>query len=66
MPRKFGQSSIVCVCNSSYCDTIEPNIPVPRGTYAVYTSAKIGQRFDRFEGKFTQTPSSKGNLNIRG
>lgn len=55
----FGDSSSVCVCNSTYCDTVEPNYKVING-YAVYTSTQDGLRLNRTTGTFTSSPSSKG------
>ena len=55
----FVDSSFVCVCNSTYCDTVEPNSKVING-YAVYTSTQDGLRLNRTTGTFTSSPSSKG------
>jgi len=35
----------VCVCNATYCDTLPPIDPVPKGQYVVFTTSKDGQRF---------------------
>lgn len=56
--RSFGYSSYVCVCNATYCDTVEPNLPLKSG-YAVYTSTKDGQRLDKTQGKFEFSATSK-------
>ncbi|XP_071535763.1 LOW QUALITY PROTEIN: lysosomal acid glucosylceramidase-like [Panulirus ornatus] len=47
VPRDFGHSSFVCVCNSSYCDTLPtPEVP-PEGQYLLYTSDLAGNRFHK-------------------
>lgn len=43
-PKIYG-SSIVCVCNSTYCDTVEPDTVLPHGQFAVYVTSKSGHRF---------------------
>ncbi|XP_032527246.2 lysosomal acid glucosylceramidase-like [Danaus plexippus] len=42
---KFYNESSVCVCNSTYCDTITRVTSFESGTFATYTSSKEGKRF---------------------
>ncbi|XP_043495399.1 lysosomal acid glucosylceramidase-like [Polistes fuscatus] len=52
VPRKFDFDSIVCVCNSTYCDTT-PDIGEPEeGSYQVYVSSKDGLRLSYSKGYF--------------
>lgn len=44
--RDYGKGSVVCVCNISYCDTIEP-IEQQENVVSVIESSKIGLRFNR-------------------
>ncbi|XP_023943786.2 lysosomal acid glucosylceramidase [Bicyclus anynana] len=44
--RQIEDESVVCVCNSSYCDDIIREHPAD-GTYVVYTSSKSGLRFQK-------------------
>ena len=45
LPRNYGQGSIVCVCNSTYCDTIStPSVPLH--SVKVFQTSKSGQRFN--------------------
>jgi len=44
--RDYGHGSVVCVCNSTYCDTVNTAIPVPMNSVSVFTSTKSGQRFN--------------------
>ncbi|XP_059139428.1 lysosomal acid glucosylceramidase-like [Physella acuta] len=46
-PYTVKAGYIVCVCNSTYCDTVPSADPVPKGQYIVYTTSKDGQRFDK-------------------
>lgn len=45
-PRSFGPNQIVCVCNSTYCDTTPDNrtLTPPPGTFSTYTSSRSGLR----------------------
>ncbi|XP_074650031.1 lysosomal acid glucosylceramidase-like [Tubulanus polymorphus] len=52
--RDFGLGSIVCVCNETYCDNIEPNKPLdPRKKFAVYQSDKAGKRLKKSIGSIS-------------
>ncbi|CAK1551990.1 unnamed protein product [Leptosia nina] len=42
--------SIVCVCNSTYCDTISRDPPAPN-TFVAYTSSRAGKRFEKETGR---------------
>jgi len=45
-PRDYGHGSVVCVCNSTYCDNITTSTPTsPKDVY-IYTSTKTGRRFN--------------------
>lgn len=53
----------MCVCDATYCDTIEtPTIP-SEGNYIVYTSNKDGLRFQKSNGTF-QNNSATTNIKI--
>ncbi|XP_050666978.1 lysosomal acid glucosylceramidase-like [Leptidea sinapis] len=47
--RRYAEESIVCVCNSTYCDTLE-RIQPQCNTYNMYTSSEAGSRFLKSEG----------------
>ena len=38
---------MVCVCNATYCDTVEPNGKLANGVIAVYTTSMAGDRFKK-------------------
>jgi glucosylceramidase len=44
-PRPIPGNSVVCVCNATYCDTIEPLPSVPPGHFHHIVSSFSGQRF---------------------
>ncbi|NXU50179.1 GLCM Glucosylceramidase, partial [Turnix velox] len=57
-PKDFGHGSLVCVCNATYCDTLDPVVLPPPGTYIKYVSSKAGKRLEHSQGTFqpnTQT-----------
>uniref|UniRef100_A0A8B9DLY7 Glucosylceramidase n=1 Tax=Anser cygnoides TaxID=8845 RepID=A0A8B9DLY7_ANSCY len=43
-PKYFGRDSMVCVCNATYCDTLDPVVLPAPGTYIKYESSKAGKR----------------------
>jgi len=45
VPADFGEGSIVCVCNATYCDFQEPLEPLEKGSYVHIESTKSGNRF---------------------
>ena len=54
IPRKFDQDSIVCVCNSTYCDEIFSST---NDDYNSYTTTLDGKRFDYASGTMELSPS---------
>ncbi|XP_054834495.1 lysosomal acid glucosylceramidase-like isoform X2 [Eublepharis macularius] len=50
--KYFGRDSIVCVCNSTYCDTQAPVSVPPVGFFIKYESGKSGKRLARSQGLF--------------
>ncbi|XP_046963951.1 lysosomal acid glucosylceramidase-like [Vanessa cardui] len=53
-PRQY-EESVVCVCNTTYCDTVTREVP-DGGNYIMYTSSKSGKRFSKSYGS-TQAQS---------
>ncbi|CAB3410096.1 unnamed protein product [Caenorhabditis bovis] len=52
----------ICVCNATYCDTIEPLGTVVSGKSVVYTSSKTGKRLKRSEHEAKKTTHAKVKL----
>ncbi|KAH7697670.1 Protein GBA-4 [Aphelenchoides avenae] len=50
-------NGIVCVCNATYCDDVEPLEQLTNDQVAVYTSSKSGKRLTRSTLTFTQGPA---------
>ncbi|XP_012218749.1 lysosomal acid glucosylceramidase-like [Linepithema humile] len=53
--RSFGQDSIVCVCNATYCDRIYQS-RLQAGQFQLYTSSKSGERLQFTTGNFSTKP----------
>lgn len=51
-PKYFGLGAMVCVCNTTYCDTLDPVVLPAVGSYVKYESSKAGKRLERSEGRF--------------
>ncbi|XP_048144480.1 lysosomal acid glucosylceramidase-like isoform X2 [Corvus hawaiiensis] len=67
IPKDFGHGSLVCVCNATYCDTLDPLVLPAPGSYVKYESSKAGKRLERSEGTFQsslRTPELLLTLNI--
>lgn len=47
LKKYFNQSSFVCVCNSTYCDTIVTNLTPSKGQVSVISTSKAGDRFNQ-------------------
>lgn len=70
IPRQFDQDSIVCVCNATYCDTIEdvgsekrPTNPI--SYWSSYVTTKAGLRLSYKFGGFSPSPSSQVLFTVR-
>ncbi|NXF13680.1 GLCM Glucosylceramidase, partial [Smithornis capensis] len=53
---------VVCVCNATYCDTLDPLVLPAPGSYVKYESSKAGKRLERSEGRFQSSLRSPGLL----
>uniref|UniRef100_A0A8C3U7R3 Glucosylceramidase n=1 Tax=Catharus ustulatus TaxID=91951 RepID=A0A8C3U7R3_CATUS len=61
IPKDFGHGSVVCVCNATYCDTLDPLVLPAPGSYVKYESSKAGKRLERSEGRFQSSLRTPGN-----
>ena len=48
----FNQGSVVCVCNATLCDDLDPVKKTAKGIVTVFQSSKSGDRFKQIELKF--------------
>ena len=58
IPRKYDQDSVVCVCNSTYCDTLEVEETIPQGTFLAYVSTLNGLRFEKYVKNVQKLPEA--------
>jgi glucosylceramidase len=64
LSRDYDQGSIVCVCNSDYCDTVPRPEKVEQPQLLVYTSNKAGSRFEQTTGQFEQSKAADNQILI--
>lgn len=55
--QKLGDG--ICICNATYCDTLDAPVPTQCGDYFVVTSSRAGKRFE------TQTTRSSESAEFR-
>nr|AAH81165.1 MGC84284 protein [Xenopus laevis] len=61
-PLNFGQSSVVCQCNATYCDTLDPIVVPSVGNFSVYETSQSGKRLQVTSGTFTKRQPSPMDL----
>ncbi|XP_074118302.1 lysosomal acid glucosylceramidase [Sminthopsis crassicaudata] len=62
VPQSFGYSSVVCVCNATYCDTLDPVTLPDSGTFSRYESTRSGRRLELSVGSIQSNWTGKGLL----
>ncbi|XP_063002221.1 lysosomal acid glucosylceramidase-like isoform X2 [Elgaria multicarinata webbii] len=60
VPKFVGVNAMVCVCNATYCDTLDPVSLPPMGHYLKYESSKAGKRLELSKGKLRPNCSGTG------
>ncbi|XP_043310555.1 lysosomal acid glucosylceramidase [Cervus canadensis] len=61
-PKSFGYSSVVCVCNATYCDSLDPlTLPDP-GNFSRFESTRSGRRMELSLGTFQANRTGTGLL----
>ena len=63
VPKKYDQDSVVCVCNSTYCDTLDDEGIIQPGTFLAYYSSLSGLRLERHVGKI-ENSSKSGEVKV--
>nr|XP_016854371.1 PREDICTED: glucosylceramidase-like [Anolis carolinensis] len=59
-PRFLSARAMVCVCNATYCDTMDP-VSIPAvGRFVKYESTSAGGRLERSEGVIQPSTSGSG------
>ncbi|KAK3097705.1 hypothetical protein FSP39_012333 [Pinctada imbricata] len=59
--KDFGDSSFVCVCNSTYCDTVDDNVRVSKSKFSIFTSTKLGDRLSHTYSDIGKTITGKNS-----
>ncbi|XP_053552504.1 lysosomal acid glucosylceramidase [Bombina bombina] len=62
VPLSFGHSSVVCVCNSTYCDSLDPVVLPSDGNFIRYESSQSGKRLEPSTGAFKKEQPTKSGL----
>ncbi|KAK5649056.1 hypothetical protein RI129_003948 [Pyrocoelia pectoralis] len=62
VPRSYGYSSVVCVCNALHCDEIPPFKKPKNGHYITYTTTESGQRLQIQEYQFEESATNHTNI----
>ncbi|XP_077111966.1 lysosomal acid glucosylceramidase isoform X1 [Ranitomeya variabilis] len=58
LPQSFGQSSVVCTCNATYCDSLGL-VSLPKlGDFSVYETSRSGKRLQESGGPILKTSRS--------
>lgn len=60
VPRNFGQGSVVCECNSTYCDSPGVIKLPPAGQFWSFTTNKAGKRFEKLLGQVQNATTGAG------
>ncbi|XP_075321710.1 lysosomal acid glucosylceramidase isoform X2 [Odontesthes bonariensis] len=58
--KNFGHGSFVCVCNSTYCDSVGSVTLPPLGQYSSYLSSMAGSRLKAGHGQVQEKSSGAG------
>uniref|UniRef100_A0A8C5PS06 Glucosylceramidase n=1 Tax=Leptobrachium leishanense TaxID=445787 RepID=A0A8C5PS06_9ANUR len=62
VPVSFGLSSVVCLCNATYCDTTDPVVLLAVGNFSRYESSQTGKRLDLSTGPIQKRKISPSDL----
>nr|XP_046254334.1 lysosomal acid glucosylceramidase isoform X3 [Scatophagus argus] len=60
LPRNFGHDSVVCECNSTYCDSVGSITLPPVGQYSSYMTSMAGSRLEAGQGQIQVNGTSTG------
>ncbi|EHH15314.1 hypothetical protein EGK_01386 [Macaca mulatta] len=62
IPKSFGYSSVVCVCNATYCDSLDALTFPALGTFSRYESTRSGRRMELSTGTIQANRTGTGLL----
>lgn len=63
-PLYIRPQYMVCVCNSTYCDTVPSAETVPKGQFLAITTSQSGLRFNKQILQSTSVPKTNGMPNV--
>ncbi|XP_051901585.1 lysosomal acid glucosylceramidase [Pristis pectinata] len=66
--KSFGLSSVVCVCNATYCDTMDPVVVPRKDHYLLYETNRAGKRLESKMGEIVpdaKHPGLRLTLDVR-
>lgn len=58
--RNFGHGSVVCECNSTYCDSVGSVTLPPLGQYSSYLTSMAGSRLEAGQGRVQVNSTGAG------
>lgn len=58
--RNFGHDSVVCECNSTYCDSVGSVTLPPLGQYSSYLTSMAGNRLEAGQGRVQVNSTATG------
>ncbi|KAM3824816.1 lysosomal acid glucosylceramidase-like [Vipera latastei] len=61
-PKFLSSKAMVCVCNATYCDTVEPVSLPDVGNFIKYTTSRDGQRLERSQGQIDASPGASAGI----
>ncbi|KAM3824820.1 LOW QUALITY PROTEIN: lysosomal acid glucosylceramidase-like [Vipera latastei] len=61
-PKFLSSKAMVCVCNATYCDTVEPVCLPDVGSFVKYTTSRDGQRLERSQGQIDDSPDASAGI----
>lgn len=64
--RSFGHDSVVCECNSTYCDSVGSVTLPPLGQYSSYLSSMAGSRLQAGQGTVQVNSTGTGERDVMG
>ncbi|KAM4664783.1 lysosomal acid glucosylceramidase [Discoglossus pictus] len=62
VPLSFGHSSVVCMCNATYCDNLDTVVLLALGNFTLYESSQSGKRLESSTGSIKKQQLPKSDL----
>ncbi|XP_075440605.1 lysosomal acid glucosylceramidase isoform X1 [Ascaphus truei] len=62
VPVNFGHSSVVCLCNATYCDSLDSVVLPALGNFSRFESSRLGKRLEGTSGPMEKEKPSPSDL----